>query len=92
MNCVYVFFFHTDECGNVSCRVRWIDPVVVVVSPDRVDFTRQLLKEHGGLGPHRRRTLIAVGGSSRHRSIHNGIKFLTAQCELLSVDRGESET
>ena len=41
------------------------------VSADRVEYVQELLKEYG-----HNKTMVTLGGSARHRSIHNGIRYL----------------
>ncbi|KAM8967112.1 D-ribitol-5-phosphate cytidylyltransferase [Pelodytes ibericus] len=50
-------------------RVRWIKDIVVVVAPESIDLMKTIIHKYG----HKRITVVE-GGSTRHRSIFNGLK------------------
>ncbi|XP_048367615.1 D-ribitol-5-phosphate cytidylyltransferase isoform X2 [Sphaerodactylus townsendi] len=51
-------------------RISWIAHIVVVVSLDNVEIMRSIVKQYG-----HKRTVIVEGGTSRHRSIFNGLEI-----------------
>ncbi|BFZ22713.1 hypothetical protein BsWGS_25752 [Bradybaena similaris] len=56
-------------------RFPWIRHIVVVVSADQIDFTKELLKSYGFT-----RTNVCAGSHTRHRSIFCGLKTLKSEC------------
>nr|XP_056713064.1 D-ribitol-5-phosphate cytidylyltransferase [Euleptes europaea] len=50
--------------------ISWISHIVVVVSLDNVEIMRSIVKQYG-----HKRTVIVEGGTSRHRSIFNGLEI-----------------
>ncbi|XP_077793111.1 D-ribitol-5-phosphate cytidylyltransferase isoform X2 [Podarcis muralis] len=59
-------------------RISWISDIVVVVSPENVEVMKSIIKKYG-----HKRTTVAEGGMTRHRSIFNGLKKI-AESHLLS--------
>ncbi|XP_053266000.1 D-ribitol-5-phosphate cytidylyltransferase [Podarcis raffonei] len=59
-------------------RISWISDIVVVVSPENVEVMKSIIKKYG-----HKRTTVAEGGMTRHRSIFNGLKKF-AESHLLS--------
>ncbi|CAG5118822.1 unnamed protein product [Candidula unifasciata] len=56
-------------------RFPWIRHIVVVVSADQIEFTKQLLNSYGFT-----RAVVCAGSHTRHRSIHCGLKALKSEC------------
>lgn len=55
---------------SLSYRISWISHIVVVVSLDNVEIMKSIVKQYG-----HKRTVIVEGGTSRHRSIFNGLEI-----------------
>ncbi|XP_077160833.1 D-ribitol-5-phosphate cytidylyltransferase isoform X2 [Paroedura picta] len=51
-------------------RISWISHIVVVVSLDNIEIMKSIVKQYG-----HKRTVIVEGGTSRHRSIFNGLEI-----------------
>ncbi|XP_054847729.1 D-ribitol-5-phosphate cytidylyltransferase [Eublepharis macularius] len=51
-------------------RISWISHIIVVVSIENVEIMKSIVKQYG-----HKRTIIAEGGTSRHRSIFSGLKM-----------------
>ncbi|CAI5788632.1 D-ribitol-5-phosphate cytidylyltransferase [Podarcis lilfordi] len=64
--------------SNSVLRISWISDIVVVVSPENVEVMKSIIKKYG-----HKRTTVAEGGMTRHRSIFNGLKKF-AESHLLS--------
>lgn len=60
-----------------SCRVSWIQCVVVVVARENVDLMTDIVQRF-----QHRKVRVVPGGSTRHRSICNGV---------LALGEGEAE-
>lgn len=60
-----------------SCRVSWIQRIVVVVAKENVDLMADIVQRFL-----HRKVRVVTGGSTRHRSIWNGV---------LALDKGDQE-
>lgn len=60
-----------------SCRVPWIQCIVVVVAKENVDLMTDIIQRF-----QHRKVRVVPGGSTRHRSICNGV---------LALGEGEEE-
>lgn len=58
-------------CCVCPCRVSWIQEVVVVVAKENLDRMRDIVQRFG-----HRKVRLVTGGSTRHRSIWNGVQAL----------------
>lgn len=57
-------------------RVSWISDIVVVVSPENMEIMKSIINKYG-----HKRTTVVEGGTTRHRSIFNGLEiFLENNC------------
>ncbi|XP_005109902.1 D-ribitol-5-phosphate cytidylyltransferase [Aplysia californica] len=56
-------------------RVLWVRRIVVVAAADQVVFTRELLQSYGFT-----KVRVCAGNTTRHRSIHCGVKALQEDC------------
>lgn len=54
-----------------SCRVSWIQRVVVVVAKENIDLMADIVQRF-----RHTRVRVVAGGSTRHRSISNGVLAL----------------
>lgn len=64
--------FQTDLPEQLcSCRVSWIQCIVVVVAEENIDLMMDIIQcfQH-------KRVIVVKGGSTRHRSIYNGVLAL----------------
>lgn len=62
-----------DVTLTPSCRVSWIQRVVVVVAKENMDLMADIVQRF-----RHPRVRVVAGGSTRHRSISNGVMALAA--------------
>ena len=55
-----------------SFRHPWVKVIVMIVCRTRMDYVQSLLEEHN-----LHKVKVHNGGSTRHRSIYNGVRALT---------------
>ncbi|KAJ6666575.1 hypothetical protein lerEdw1_020298 [Lerista edwardsae] len=51
-------------------RISWISDIAVVVSPENMEIMKSVIKKYG-----HKRTTVVEGGTTRHRSIFNGLEI-----------------
>lgn len=78
--------YKTDNAEQLvcSCRVSWIQSIVVVVAKENLDLMTDIIQRF-----QHRKVRVVPGGSTRHRSICNGVLALGEQeeGERLPTDR-----
>ncbi|XP_060104575.1 D-ribitol-5-phosphate cytidylyltransferase isoform X2 [Heteronotia binoei] len=62
-------------------RISWISHIVVVVSVDNLEIMKSIIKQYG-----HKRTVIVEGGTSRHRSIFNGLEIFVKSSPIQKPD------
>ncbi|XP_034030222.1 D-ribitol-5-phosphate cytidylyltransferase isoform X2 [Thalassophryne amazonica] len=65
-------------------RVSWIQNIVVVVSKENMDLMMDIIQRF-----QHRKIRVVPGGSTRHRSIANGVQALVEGDDRLAADRPE---
>lgn len=60
---VFILFFS---------RVSWISDIIVVVSPENIETMKSIIEKYG-----HKRVTVTEGGTTRHRSIFNGLKLFS---------------
>ncbi|XP_052550439.1 D-ribitol-5-phosphate cytidylyltransferase isoform X2 [Tympanuchus pallidicinctus] len=53
-------------------RVSWISDIIVVVSPENIETMKSIIEKYG-----HKRVTVTEGGTTRHRSIFNGLKLFS---------------
>lgn len=61
----------SDVIPPPSCRVSWIQGIVVVVAKENADLMADIVQRFG-----HGKVRVVAGGSTRHRSIRNGVLAL----------------
>lgn len=62
---------YQTDLAVCSCRVSWIQTIVVVVAKENVDLMTDIIQRF-----QHRKVRVVPGGSTRHRSICNGVLAL----------------